>query len=82
MVRVTTSKAREDLADLASRVHYSGERVVLTRHRKPFAALVSVEDLKLIEMIEDRIDMEEAKKALEESDERVPFEEVCRRLGL
>lgn len=82
MVKVTTSKAREDLADLVSKVHYHGERVVLTRYRKPFAALVSSEDLKLLELIEDRVDVEAAKKALAESDERIPFDEVCQRLGL
>lgn len=41
--------ARAHLADLANRVVYGGERVVLTRHGKPFAALVSMQDLGWIE---------------------------------
>ncbi|HRP07793.1 MAG TPA: type II toxin-antitoxin system Phd/YefM family antitoxin [Gemmatimonadales bacterium] len=46
---ISISRAREFLADLVVEVAYRGERVVLTRHGKPVAALVSVEDLEELE---------------------------------
>lgn len=46
------TQARADLADLVSRVGYTGERILLTRHGKPLAALVPVGDLEVIEAIE------------------------------
>jgi prevent-host-death family protein len=46
---VPVTQARADLAELVSRVGYTGERIVLTRHGKPLAALVPVEDLEALE---------------------------------
>jgi len=82
MVKIPATKAREELAELASRVCFGGERVMLTRHRKPLAVLISVEDLKVLEMVENRIDVQAAKAALAESGERISFDEVCERLGI
>jgi PHD/YefM family antitoxin component YafN of YafNO toxin-antitoxin module len=67
-------------------VSYGGERIVLGRHGRDVAALISVEDLKLfdklLEEYEDRIDIEAARESLAESDERIPYEQVRRELGL
>ncbi|MEV5709062.1 type II toxin-antitoxin system Phd/YefM family antitoxin [Actinoallomurus sp. NPDC052274] len=46
---VPVTQARADLAELVNRVGYTGERIVLTRHGKPLAALVPVEDLEALE---------------------------------
>ena len=46
---ISVSRAREFLADLVIEVAFRGERVILTRHGKPIAALVSVEDLETLE---------------------------------
>lgn len=43
------TQARAELAELVSRVGYTGERILLTRHGKPLAALVPVEDLEALE---------------------------------
>lgn len=43
------TQARAELADLVSRVGYSGERILLTRHGRPLAALVPVGDLEALE---------------------------------
>jgi prevent-host-death family protein len=51
---IPVTQARADLADLVNRVAYSGDRVVLTRHGKPVAALVSAEDLELLEQLARR----------------------------
>ncbi len=46
---VPVTQARADLAELISRVGYTGERILLTRHGKALAALVPVEDLEALE---------------------------------
>lgn len=51
---ISTSKAREFLADLITEVAYKGERVILTRHGKPVAAIISAEDLERLEALERR----------------------------
>ena len=36
----------------------------------------------MLEALEDRLDVEAARKALAESDERIPYEKVRKELGL
>lgn len=43
------TKARADLSDLVNRVVYGGERIVLTRHGRAVAAIVSADDLRRLE---------------------------------
>lgn len=66
MASVSTSKVRDGLSDAINRVAYGGERILLERRGKPIAAIVSVEDVELLERLEDKIDVEAAKKALKE----------------
>jgi len=47
--RVGTHEAKTHLSEYINRVRYGGERVVIERHGKPVAALVSVEDLERLE---------------------------------
>ena len=79
---VSASKARVDFAETINQVAYTGERVVLDRHGKPVAAIIPIDDLYFLEEMEDRMDVEAAKIALAESDERIPYERVRRDLGL
>ena len=72
---------RNNLADAINRVAYAGERIILERRGKGVAALVSVEDLALLQRLEDEADVKAAKKALKEKG-RIPFEEVKKRLGM
>lgn len=57
---------RNNLADALNRVAYGGERIVLERRGKGVAALVSMEDLALLERLEDERDIKAARKALKE----------------
>lgn len=79
---VSTSKARIDFAEMINQVAYRGERVVLDRHGKPIAAIIPIDDLTFLEEIEARMDVEAAKRALAESDERIPYERIRQELGL
>lgn len=81
MTRVSTTRAREALSDVINRVVYQGERIVLERHGKDVVALVPVADLELLEQLEDRMDLEEARKRLKEPG-RIPWKEIKGRLGL
>ena len=45
MDEVPVTQARAELSDLVNRVVYGGERIVLTRHGKAVAAIVSAADL-------------------------------------
>ncbi len=51
-VRVGTHEAKTHLSEYLNRVAYAGERVVVERHGKPLAALVSVEDLDRLEALD------------------------------
>ena len=81
MSSVSTSKVREGLSDTINRVAYGGERVLLERRGKPVAAIVSVEDLELLVRLEDKLDVEAAKKALKEPG-RIPWSKLKRELKL
>ena len=77
------TEARARLTESVNRVSYRGERIVIQKHGRPVAALVPVEDLALIRELEDRIDLEDARKALAEANGKfIPWETVKRKLGL
>lgn len=78
----TISEVRDNLGATLERVRHRGERVTITKSGKPAAALVSTEDLALLELLEDRIDIELVREARAESDERIPFEKIRAALKL
>ena len=68
MTTMSIVEARNGLADAINRVSYGGERVIFARRGKPVAALVSPEDLALLQRMEDAEDIRAARKALKEYD--------------
>lgn len=64
--KITSSAARNEFAELVNRAAYGGERVIVHRRKKPVAALVPLADLQLLEQLEDRIDLEDARRRLNE----------------
>jgi len=74
-------KVRSRLADTINRVQYQGERVILERRGKGVAAMVSMEDLALLEKLEDEADVKAARLALREKG-AIPWEQVKAELGL
>jgi prevent-host-death family protein len=75
---ITSRQLRTDLADTLNRVAYAGERVIIERHGKPVAAIVSVEDLASIEAREDAEDIADHIAAMAEAREKgtVPFRDL------
>ena len=57
MVEISVAEARKGLMDVLNRAAYGGERLVLQRRGKSVAAVVSMEDLRLLQEIEDRADV-------------------------
>lgn len=86
MTHLTASQLREDVTTAINRVALEGERIVLRQNRKDVAALVSMEDLALIERIEDRLDFEDAEKALAkmqaDGEKPILWDEAKKQLGL
>jgi prevent-host-death family protein len=82
MIRLSASKARIDFADTINRVADCGERIVLHRRGKDLVAVVPMADLSALENLEDRRDIEAARRALSETHERIPYREARRELGL
>lgn len=82
----SVSEARRDFANLVNRVTYGGQRVVLTKNNKRAAAIVSAEDLDLLEALEDMVDVREARKAVQRMKARgekpIPWTQVKEELGL
>ena len=58
------SEARESFSSTINRVAFGGERVVLTRHGRRVAAVVSIDDLDLLEALEDAHDLAAVREAL------------------
>lgn len=82
MPKMTVKEAEESLTRAVRLLREDGERVTLTEGGEPVAALVTADDLALLEALEDRIDLEEARKALAEPGDSIPWEKVKAELGL
>ncbi len=50
-VSVNLTEAKQNLGEIVNRAAYGGDRIVLLSRGKPRAALVSVEDLRLLESL-------------------------------
>lgn len=83
---VTAATARDNLSELINRAAYGKERVVLTRRGKALAALVPVEDMKLLEALEDQKDAAEASRRLKAwrkgGRKGIPLEAVAKEYGI
>lgn len=72
---VSATAARQSFSESLNRAAYGGERVVIRRHGKEIAAVIPIEDLRLIEQLEDAEDIRAARRARKEKGS-VPWEEV------
>ena len=63
---VPSSEVRERFTELLNRVAFTKERIVLTQHGERLATVVPIKDLETMEAIEDRVDLEDVRRVLEE----------------
>ena len=81
---MTVAQAKNHFSEVLRRAEYGGERVVVERHGKPVAAIVSTDDLRQLEAAENDLDLREARAALAEAKEQgtIPLDTVLRKHGL
>ena len=84
MATMTVADAKNHFSDVLRRAEYGRERVIVERHGKPVAAIVSMDDLRQLEAAENAVDLRDAQAALAEAKERgtIPLDTVLRRHGL
>ncbi len=78
MKRMSVVELRKELADILNRAEYLGERTVIHRRDNDAAAIISIEDLHLLERLireeEDRVDIAAARIAQKDAD-HIPYED-------
>ena len=60
MTVISISQMKDSLSEVLNRVAYGRERIVIASRGKPKAAVISVEDLELLEELEDALAAYEA----------------------
>jgi len=80
--RVAATAVRNQFAEILNEVAYKGERVEVERHGKSIAAVVPMADLRLLQHLEDRMDLEAARKAIAEKGDRISWKELKQELGI
>ncbi len=78
---ITATELKKSFGEATSRVEYAGERIVVRRNGREAFALIPIEDLRLLEAIEDKIDILDAKESLEDPRPSVPWEEAQKELA-
>jgi prevent-host-death family protein len=87
MTRFNVSKAREEFSEVVNRAAYGKERTIVSRRGKDLAAVIPMDDLRLLERLGreemDRIDLEDARAALKEAKGKgtIPLRDLMRELG-
>jgi prevent-host-death family protein len=64
---MNTADAKEQFTDLINRVSHDKERIILTRRGKDVAAIIPLEDFKLLQDSQDKNDLRDAIDALKEA---------------
>ena len=81
MTRISMTDARHYFTEIANEVIFHGERVYIEKNHKPVFAIVPIEDAEALEALEDKIDIELARKALK-SGKFISLGELKKQLGL
>jgi antitoxin Phd len=80
--KISTADVRKNFSNIVNRVSFGKESIILTRRGEEIAALVAIDELRLLQELEDRIDIADAIQAMKEPGEDIPAEQFWKRLGL
>jgi prevent-host-death family protein len=86
MTRLNVSKAREEFPELINRAAYGKERTIVSRRGKDLAAVIPIDDLRLLERLAqqemDRLD-QDAVAALKDAEGKgtIPLRAPMQELG-
>lgn len=75
MSTTSISELKSALSEFLNRAAYGRERIIVASRGKPKAAVISIEDLRRLEELEDALAAHEAVEAYE-AGETTPWEEV------
>jgi antitoxin Phd len=80
---ITTAEAQDKFPDLINEVIHNKEHIILTRRGKEIAAIITLEDLHLLQQFKDKNDLQEAVEALKEAREQgsMTIEQVKDEIG-
>ena len=73
---IGSTEVRRMLGSVFSRARYGEERFVIHQRGEPIAAIIGIEDLKLLERLETEMDQALLDMAKEAAEGPVPFSEV------
>ena len=59
---ISASLVRQNLSKIIDRVRVEGERILVTQHGRPVAAVIDVKDLELLQLLEDCMDVAEVRR--------------------
>lgn len=82
MATMNVTDARSNWSRSVDRVAHHGERILIRRQGKDVAALVPAEDVKLLELLEDKIDLADAYRRLSDGQKPIPYDQIRAELGL
>ena len=75
---VSVAEAKNRFSDLLNRVIYRHERIVVSKRGKPVGAIVSTEDLKRLEEMEDRARAKRVRALKKSTKKFIPYKQVVR----
>lgn len=81
---LSVGEIREQFAEMLNRVKYGNSRTVVKRHGKEIAAVVSIDDLRLLERLEEILDRQAIKEADAEMavHGKISWDDALRELGV
>lgn len=84
MSSLNSSDARQHFPELINEASYAKKRTIVTRRGKKVAAIIPIEDLEVLEALENKIDLDEARIALKDVEKNgaISWEELKNELGL
>lgn len=82
-ITLPAADAHDKLADLINEVAHNKEHIILTRRGKNVAAIITIEDLHLLQVLKNKNDLQEAVEALKEAREKgsIPIEQLKERIA-
>jgi len=85
MVSLTTLEVLSQFDDILNRVSHGKERIEVTRDGNALVAIIPIADFRLLEELEDKLDIILARERLESyekgQEKALSFDEVKQRLG-
>ena len=76
MESFSISQARGVLGELLNRVRIGRERIVLSSHGKSVGAIVSMQELRLLQMLESQLDGQQYEKAISEPEKVLTLDDL------